>query len=75
MIFRTLTWGEVIIMKLFFAALALVALSPVAADTPLCGTAYAASCCKICRAGKACGDSCISRNKVCRKGKGCACNA
>jgi hypothetical protein len=31
------------------------------------------SCCKICRASKACGDSCISRAKVCTKGAGCAC--
>lgn len=31
-------------------------------------------CCKICRKGKACGDSCIARNKTCRKGPGCACN-
>lgn len=34
----------------------------------------AQSCCKICRKGKACGDSCIARNKVCHKGLGCACN-
>jgi hypothetical protein len=32
------------------------------------------ACCKRCSAGKACGDSCIARDKVCRKGKGCACN-
>jgi hypothetical protein len=32
------------------------------------------SCCKVCRAGKACGDSCISRDKACHKGKGCACD-
>ena len=31
-------------------------------------------CCKICRKGKACGNSCIARNKTCRKGPGCACN-
>lgn len=31
-------------------------------------------CCKICQAGKACGDSCIPRDKVCRKGRGCACH-
>ncbi len=33
-----------------------------------------ASCCKTCRKGKACGDSCISREKSCRVGRGCACN-
>jgi len=32
------------------------------------------ACCKICRAGKACGDTCISRAKVCRVGPGCACD-
>jgi len=31
-------------------------------------------CCKHCSAGKACGDSCISREKQCRKGPGCACD-
>lgn len=33
-----------------------------------------ASCCKVCSKGKACGDSCISRDKQCRKGLGCACD-
>jgi hypothetical protein len=33
-----------------------------------------AACCKICRKGKACGDSCIRRDYTCRKGKGCACD-
>ena len=31
-------------------------------------------CCKICDRGKACGDTCIARNRTCRKGRGCACN-
>ena len=31
-------------------------------------------CCKICRKSKACGDSCISREKACWKGPGCACD-
>lgn len=33
-----------------------------------------AACCKTCRKGKACGNSCISRSKTCRKGRGCACD-
>lgn len=33
------------------------------------------SCCKVCSAGKACGDSCISRAKQCHKGAGCACDS
>jgi hypothetical protein len=35
----------------------------------------AAVCCKICRKGKACGNSCISRDKNCTKPPGCACDA
>lgn len=31
-------------------------------------------CCKICTTGKACGDSCIGRDKMCTKPLGCACN-
>lgn len=31
-------------------------------------------CCKTCSAGKACGDSCISREKRCHKAPGCACD-
>lgn len=30
-------------------------------------------CCRVCRSGKACGDSCISRNNNCNRGRGCAC--
>lgn len=62
-------------MKALFSALALLSLSTLGAASPLCGTAYAQSCCKTCKAGKACGDSCISRDKACHKGKGCACNS
>lgn len=31
-------------------------------------------CCKICRTGKACGNTCIARSKTCHVGPGCACN-
>tara|TARA_B100001250_G_scaffold265060_1_gene228551 strand:+ start:5674 stop:5928 length:255 start_codon:yes stop_codon:yes gene_type:complete len=31
-------------------------------------------CCKICKKGKACGDSCINKNYTCTKPPGCACN-
>lgn len=34
----------------------------------------AASCCKVCRTGKACGDSCIAQYKTCHKAPGCACD-
>jgi len=32
-------------------------------------------CCKVCRTGKACGNSCINRGYTCHKSPGCACNA
>ena len=35
---------------------------------------FADSCCKRCSKGKACGDSCIARDRTCRKGTGCACD-
>lgn len=31
-------------------------------------------CCKVCRKGKACGNSCIARWKNCHKAPGCACD-
>ena len=31
-------------------------------------------CCRVCRTGKACGNSCIARNLTCRQPPGCACN-
>ncbi len=31
------------------------------------------ACCKICRKGKPCGNSCISQRYTCRKPPGCAC--
>jgi len=32
------------------------------------------ACCKICKKGKACGNSCINKNYTCHKPPGCACN-
>jgi len=32
-------------------------------------------CCKVCRKGRACGNSCIAKDKICRKPSGCACDA
>lgn len=31
-------------------------------------------CCRICSKGKACGDTCIARDRTCHVGPGCACN-
>jgi hypothetical protein len=35
----------------------------------------ASRCCKICRKGQACGNSCIRADYTCHKGQGCACNS
>ncbi len=32
------------------------------------------TCCRICRRGKACGNSCIARSRTCHQPRGCACN-
>jgi hypothetical protein len=37
-------------------------------------TPVALSCCKVCTVGKACGNTCISRDKTCHVGAGCACD-
>ncbi len=46
-----------------------------AAQTRLAQAPRPPGCCRTCSAGKACGDSCIARDKTCNKGPGCACNA
>jgi endonuclease YncB( thermonuclease family) len=33
------------------------------------------ACCKICRKGKACGNSCIRKTYTCREEQGCACDS
>jgi hypothetical protein len=35
----------------------------------------AATCCKVCTKGKACGDTCISKSYTCHQPPGCACDA
>lgn len=44
---------------------------------PCSSAAFAASgfaCCKVCKKGKACGNSCIAEDKTCHQPNGCACN-
>ena len=61
-------------MRAVLASLVLLGATALAADVPICGTAHAAGCCKICKKGKACGDACIAVDLKCTKGAGCACN-
>ena len=50
--------------------------APVAAEGEVedAGIVLASGCCKICRKGKACGNSCINRSYTCRQPPGCACD-
>jgi hypothetical protein len=41
---------------------------------PASGGSSSSLCCRVCSAGKACGDSCINRNLTCDQPVGCACN-
>lgn len=65
-------------MKLVSLLITAASLAVGPATVSCASPAYAesgyASCCKVCKKGKACGDSCISRDKECHKGKGCACD-
>lgn len=55
-------------------AIALIGLTPIASASPLCAAgAEGYSCCKVCKSGKPCGDSCIAKTSKCTKPKGCAC--
>lgn len=37
------------------------------AGSAACSDPTGSGCCKVCRAGKACGDSCIARDEVCHQ--------
>jgi len=38
------------------------------------GTPPPPGCCKVCKTGKPCGDSCIAETDTCTKDSGCACS-
>lgn len=56
--------------RLILAAAMLALIAPVTAASPVCATEI---CCKRCKAGKPCGDSCIAKTSKCKRPKGCAC--
>lgn len=57
-------------MKFIFGIALLALMTPITAASPVCA---ADGCCKTCKAGKPCGDTCIAKDKACDKPKGCAC--
>lgn len=67
---------RVLLRSIQFLAIAAWAVSLASATTG-CGGGGSdgGACCKTCSTGKACGDSCISRDYECDKGNGCACDA
>ena len=61
----------------YFALLAAMPLLASCSTANACmavGASAAAECCKTCTKGKACGDTCISKDYECTKPSGCACN-
>ncbi|GEK49202.1 hypothetical protein HPA02_34850 [Bisbaumannia pacifica] len=59
----------------YFADLeASVACDPVTLDAMPDEVILAQGCCRVCRTGKACGNSCINRSYTCHQPPGCACN-
>lgn len=62
-------WGASAAPPMLQTLLAWTAPDPPARMTPI----PVQGCCKTCRKGKACGDTCISRDKQCHVGPGCAC--
>jgi len=60
-------------LRALISALVLMAPLAVTASLPGCSEATG-SCCRVCRDGKACGDSCIPKTSTCNVGPGCACN-
>lgn len=61
-------------MKVFLSVITLALAVPLASASPLCAETGGFACCKVCKKGKACGDSCIAATASCNKPKGCACN-
>jgi len=69
-------FGLLTIALLGFATAPGLALEPSSVDVAEAAATEEAprECCKICRKGKACGDTCISRDRNCNEPPGCACN-
>jgi competence protein ComEC len=69
------SYAEVRQVQTATAPLAPPVTTPSTPTTPTPTPPSVQGCCRICTAGKACGDSCIAKNKNCNVGPGCACNA
>jgi hypothetical protein len=63
------------LMRRLRVAALLAAAVLLSSSTPLLsGCSGDDGCCRVCRTGKACGDSCIERSLTCSQGPGCACD-
>lgn len=56
----------------FLRLIPLMLLAAAAPGTLACGDS-SGPCCKVCKDGKPCGDTCISKTETCHVGSGCAC--
>jgi hypothetical protein len=61
------------ILKRLAVLLPLLAAGGAAPVTGCQGDRASGPCCRVCREGKPCGDSCIAKTETCHKGGGCAC--
>ncbi len=61
-------------MKRMFYLLLFVGVLTMDGLTSKDAQAYSFAYCKTCKKGKACGDSCIAKDKTCHQPKGCACD-
>jgi hypothetical protein len=57
-----------------FVIMSFIAVSGFSFNSEPSTVEYRVECCKICKKGKACGDTCISRDYECHKPRGCACD-
>jgi hypothetical protein len=64
-------------MRKVIAILRAIPLLLLTAGAPVVGLACKDStspgCCKVCKTGKPCGDTCISKTETCHTSGGCAC--
>jgi hypothetical protein len=57
-----------------WAVCVLASAVPTQAWVSIAAPPSAEECCKVCHKGKACGNSCIARDKICHQPPGCACD-
>ena len=70
-----LGWAEATFIDCDLVNVPMIATDVMPVATEAATAEPAKTCCKYCRKGKACGDSCIAANRTCSEPPGCACQA